>query len=268
MSFAQIDEKRTAGNKSTFRKTEYIDLPEGQHIIRVLESSATKVYVHYMGFAYVKCLGDECPICQNNKKILFESPEDYRDQKGWKPRTSRFYVNVLDKTKAKICPTCGAEYKNLNLATCSKDNTILPEAAPLNKVKVLAKGSGLFEELEIMSNTTRNEQDEVVDIRTYDFLLNVSGRGKDTKTTPVPRYIPGREDMTVLEGENQLFDLSKTTPTLTADEMLDVFNGASLKDIFAVRRATKEAEKVAQEPVGDSVLMSDINAAVDDIFKS
>jgi hypothetical protein len=62
----------------------------------------------------------------------------------------------------------------------------------------------------------------------------------------------------------ELFDLSNSVPELTRPELVDMLNGASIKDIFALRRATKAVDTASP----DSVLMADIQASVDEIFKS
>lgn len=255
-----IDEKGD-GKKSKFKKTEFIQLGQGEHVIRLLEPVEVKKYAHYVNYAWLKCLEESCPVCDNNRKILYEHPEDFRDVKGWNPKRARYFINVLDKTKTKICPDCGEEVKGL-APTCPACGTVLGEAKPLNKVKVLSRGPTLFEDLKVMSRTVRNEADEAIDIRTYDFALVVKGEGRDTVITVVPKYI-GKSVFEDLEGK-ELFDLSNVMITLTAPEMLDVFNGASVKDIFAVRKATK----ALQESAGVSTEIRDeLEVAVGEIFK-
>lgn len=266
MSFAQADERKSRNTDSKFRKTHYMSLGEGQHVVHILENPAKKFYVHFVGFSYVKCLGDDCPICENNKKLMFEHPKDFRNQKTWKPRSERFYVNVLDKTKARYCESCDVDYKDLAVTHCSKCNSALPEPAPLNKIRVLAKGTTLFvDTLDLLSNTVRREDDSIVDITNYDWTIVVRGTEKDTITTASPRY-NGQEVAPDLQGQ-ELYDLGNAVPELSREEMVDLLNGASLKDIFALRRATKEAGKV-KETAPDAVLMGDIQASVDEIFKS
>lgn len=263
---ATIDDvKPNKGNSPKFRKTEYLSLTPGEHKIRILEPMETKTYTHYVGWSYLKCLGDDCPLCENNKKIMYEHPEDYNTVKGWTPRRARFSINVFDKTPTKVCPKEGKEHP-ADAFNCSVCGTALPEAAPLNKVKVLSSGKDLFEDLKIQSKSIRDEQDERIDIRKYDFLLTVVGVGRDREIHTTPRWFPGKENFEEI-GDQQLFDLENATITVNREEMLDVFNGASIKDVFTLRRAKKELEK-DDFLKGDKNVEKEIGDAVDEIFKS
>lgn len=217
--------------RKEFRKTQYLMLKPGKYTIRILDEVETKVYGHwFMGRGWLECLGDECPVCQNNKKILFEHPEDYRDVDGWNPRRARFFLNVFDKA----------------------DNT----------VKVLGSGPQLIEDLKVMSQSVRTEQDERVDHRMYDWELTVRGEGRDKEVTPAYRYF-GKETKIDYNPEDK-FDLSNCMIKVSAEEMLDVFNGASLKDVFAMRKAKKQSQ--ADAVISD--ISADIQDAVDEVFKS
>jgi hypothetical protein len=231
-NFADIDEKSTG--KSKFVKIEYLRLEPGQYTVRILEEQATKKYAHFVNFSSVECLGKECPVCANNKRTLYEHPEDYREVKGWSPKRERFWVNVLDKTGE----------------------------TPV--VKVLSGGPNLFDDFKLMSRATRTDGDDVVDIRAYDWTLMVSGSGRDREVTPVPQY-RGKNDPISLEGL-ELFDLSNCLPNITAEEMVDFINGASLKDIFTLRRATSEVLEKTSDSSSD--LEKEIQASVDAIFKA
>lgn len=224
-----LDERK----ESKFKKTEWLTLT-GEITIRILDSMETKVYGHYfMGRGWVECLGDECPICQNNKKILYEHPEDYQKVQGWNARRARYFLNVLDRADG--------------------------------KVKVLGCGPRLIEDLKVMSKAVRNEQDERIDIRNYDWLLLTSGEGRDKKTLPQPKFF-GKETTEQVE-EGALYDLNNLMVKLTPDEMLDVANGASLKDVFALRRASKQAKEDEFGGISEEVA-SQINDAVDSMFNA
>lgn len=220
-------------NDSKFRKTAYLSLKPGEYVIRILDSSETRKEAHFLNSirSYVECLGDECLICQNNKRILYEYPEEYRDQKDWCPRRPRFYLNVLDRSDG--------------------------------LVKVLSCGPRLIEDLKTMSRAVRNEQDERIDIRNYDWSLTVQGEGREKDITPIHKYY-GKETEPEI-GEQTLYDLDGCLVRLEADEMLDAFNGSSVKDIFALRRAKKEVLNSEFGPTED--LQNEINAAVDELFK-
>ncbi len=210
-------------------------LSGGEYIVRILDSVETKKYAHFVGRGWLECLDEECPICQNNRRILYENPEDYRTVEGWCPRRPRFYLNVLDRAD--------------------------------NKVKVLSCGPRLIEDLKVMSKAIRNESDERIDIRNYDWSLTVKGSGRDKEIIPSHRFF-GKETEVDLQGQT-LYDLDKCIITLTPSEMLDVFNGVGLKDVFAMRRAKKELttdDLVTEDDV--DALNDEIQASVDKIFKT
>lgn len=224
-----IDEN--AGRKE-FRKTQYLTLKPGKYTIRILDSMETKIYGHYfVGRGWVACLGEECPVCQNNKKIMYEHPqEEFNKIAGWNPRRARYFLNILDKA----------------------DST----------VKVLGCGPQLIEDLKVMSQSIRNEADERIDIRHYDWDLIVKGEGREKEITPSHKFF-GKET-TVEYNPDDLYDLDKCMIKLVPDEVLDVFNGASLKDVFALRKAKKETSK---EETVDNDIQAEISSQIDEIFK-
>lgn len=256
-----IEKREERVNNPKYRKTEFLKLDEGERTVRIIEPRETRHYAHYIGWAYIKCLGDECPICQNNKKILYEHPEDYRDVKGWNPRRDRYYINVMDLTKAKVCPKCETE-GSVEQDLCPACGTVLGDAQPLNKIKVLSGSSKLFEDLKVLSKTVKDDDDNRVDIRTYNWLLLTRGKGRDKVTTPNPRYNPAKAGILEFNAED-LFDLENAVITLTPEEMLDVYNGAPLKDIFAVRRANKKQDEEKISLTDDAELEESLNS----IFK-
>ena len=260
---ATVDDEMERKGNSRFKKTEYLVLDPGEHRIRILEPVETRKYTHYIGYSYIECLGDECPICQNNKKLMYEYPDTFRDQEGWTPRRPRFYINVLDKTPTRICPKCGTEKKDGTLL-CPACNTALNEPVPLNKVKVLSAGKELMEDLKIQSMSVRSENDERIDIRTYDWTVTVRGKGRDKKYNVAHRWFPGKEYYEEL-GDQKLFDLENVVIKLGPEEMLDLFNGASLKDIFAMRRAKKEVVDKT-DLSGTEDVRAKIAESVDELF--
>lgn len=241
-----IDERE---DKPRYRKIEFMNLDAGEHRFRILEPMETKKYTHYIGFSYVECLGDECPICQNNKKILYEHPEDYRDQEGWFPRNQRFYINVLDKSSV------------------SDDGVLSAGLPPLNKVKVLSMGSRLLEDLKVQSKSVRNKQDERIDIRMYDWIAEVKGAKTNKTVNVVHKWWPGEEALEDI-GDQELFDLSEVAVKLTPDEMLDVaFRGAKLKDIFVMRRAKKQLAQ-SDFPSLSASVTDEMNGDMNKLFKA
>lgn len=260
--FGSMIEDKQENKQLLYRKIKYLKLDEGEHTIRILDSREERSYTHYMGFAYVRCLGDECPICQNNKKILFEHPTDYSSVKGWLPRRDRYYINVMDRTPTKVCEKCKTE-AGVNLTLCPACSSPLGQAAPLNEIKVLSGSKDLFADLKVLSNTVRDENDVRIDIRTYDWLVIVRGKGREKAITVSPKYLPNKAGFLDFNQED-LYNLQEALVTLTPSEMLDVANGAALKDIFALRRASKKSQDVEAELSG--AVSDEIAAAAESLF--
>lgn len=235
MSFTPIPE-----NKSTFstRKTEYLALVPGNTVIRILDPDYFSVETHFINRTSVECLGDECPICKNNRKIILENPETFRDISGYSPRSRRYFVNVYDKTPAKVCPQCGAEIKQ-DIPTCPSCNTIITavERKPLDKVKVLAKGKQLFEQLIALEQVIVDETGTPRGLTNFDITLVTAGAGKTATCTPI---FTGNVGAPVFVEKPDLFDLHNAVIKLSEDELHDFQSGVSLKDIFAARRLGKE----------------------------
>lgn len=252
MSFAKIVHPEQ--NKSNFKKIEYLELVQGTNPIRILNAEAKDIDIHYLNRAYIRCLGEDCPICKNNKKIILENPANWKSVAGYCQKSKRYYVNVLDRAMARICPKCQAEVKNLGAAACPECKTMIGNEpiVQLNKVKVLSKGVQLFEQLEAISVSVLDREHNKLPITGYDMMLSVSGVGKDTKTTPIPN--PMADDV-VEVNESDLFDLDKTVVTLTVEQIADFQRGISLSDIFKTQRlGSQETDtKVMDVAVDDNI---------------
>lgn len=255
MSFANTE--KPTSNFEPKKKTEYMQVKAGAHLIRILEESALDFWTHYLGRVSVKCLEENCPICKQNQEIIMHYPETFREMDGYRPRVRRYYVNVLDKTPAKVCTKCETEYKNLGKDVC-ECGEVLPQASPLNKVKVLSKGVSVFGDLEDINNAIKDNNGEVVGLNHYDITLMVSGSGRDTKVTCIPD--PSKNEP-VSEGL-ELFDLSGVLIELEPDEMLKLQSGVSLKDIFTARKVELEVD----EPVVSEEVAEQIKSKVDQLF--
>jgi hypothetical protein len=242
MSFVDKEINREF-KKGDYKKTEFMQLGQGAHTIRILEDQAKTLPTHFFmhSKASVLCLEDECPICKNNKDLIRQYPDNFRDQPGYNKINYRFFVNVLDKTPAKV-GSDGKEYKDLRLTISPSNGEVLPPATPLNKVKVLSKGITLRDDLGSIENAIQDAEGNPVGLKNFDIVLMVSGTGRDTKITPVPRT---EANQPVPEGL-ELFDLEKVTIKLTPPEMLDLQRGIGLKDIFAARKA-QQVEFVPEE---------------------
>lgn len=260
MPFADIEIKFNKG-ENTFKRTEFMELKQGVHVIRVLQEQAKTLPTHFFNAAKasVLCLGESCPICATNKHLILEYPNNFRDQPSYIKVNYRFFVNVLDKTPAKVCTKCGIEYKNLAATVCNC-GTVLPQAAPLNKVKMLSKGLTLRDDLDSIDRAILSPEGEPIGLTHYDIILMVSGTGRETKITPVPKTDSTEPvDLSTLE----LFDINKAVIELTPEELLDLQRGISLKDIFSARKTEK---LTTVEPVVNQEELNKINDAVNTLF--
>lgn len=218
---------------SEFKKNEFIKLPKGTNTIRILDDDYVTHVTHYLqGKATIECLGKaECPICLNNKRIIVENPETFRSISGYIPQRILHYVNVLDRTPAKICPQCQEEVKAYDGKfpnTCSQGHFVANvDPAPLNKVKILNKGNELFDKFLLM-------QKKYGDITKFDIELDAYD--KNDKKTPNATAVREQNDVVEVPAEDK-FDLTNIVPVLTADEVTDLLKGISLKDIYNARKS-------------------------------
>jgi hypothetical protein len=258
-SFIDREVKFNKGGDSNFKRTEFMQVGQGAHTIRILQPQVKTLPTHYFEHskASVLCLEDECPICANNKKLYMQFGKEANKQPGYNRTNWRFFVNVLDKTPARVCSKCGKEYKDTRNTICTCGE-VLGEVKNLNKVKVLSKGLMLRDDLGSVNDAIKDNGGNPIGLVNYDITLMVSGAGRDTKITPVPRTDLNEP---VPEGL-ELFDLEKAVITLDANEMLDLFNGHSLKDIFAARKK----EEISVESAVDQETIDKVNSAVEKLF--
>lgn len=260
MSFADTTINR--GYKSDRKKNEFMQVGQGAHTIRILQSQAKTYPTHFFKntFSTVLCLEDECPICNNNRSLWQQFDKEAKKQAGYNAKQYRFYVNVLDKTPAKTCTKCGVEFKDLRNTICTKCGEVLPaEAKPLNKVRILNKGLKLRDELDSIDKAIQQPNGEPVGLTNYDMVLMVSGTGTDTKVTPVPKTDANEPIPEGLE----LFDLENVIVKLEPAEMLDLQRGVALKDIFAAR---KKEQEVSVDPIVSQETLDQVNYAVNKLF--
>lgn len=241
---------------SNFKKTLFLTVVEKQNaIVRLLSpDDHVKQYVHYVNKTSVACLGDTCPLCMNNRRLMMENPENYKNMSGWYPNTKRYYLNVLDRTVVKVCPKCQAENKKIDgrfAPTCFACNTFIvnePEEAS-NKVKVFNFGVRVAEKLNAMM--VHPVDGSAVDISKFDIGLIATGTGTGKEINLVP--IKERADEIEISPDD-LYDLESVVIRLEPGEMLKLTQGISLKDIFAARRKDDDV------PEGSDDLLSKLAA--------
>jgi hypothetical protein len=257
-----------SSNKGNFKKTEYLKLTPGTHIIRIIQDTGRKYYHHWMGSG-VECLGDDCPQCKLNRQIMDDIGGDFETSykqakkvEGFIPRQPRGAVNVLDRTPIKVCPNCGHENRpisNVHPAVCSEcaQSILNIEPKVTNKIKVFSRAATVFEQIDDLDKSVLDENKEPIGVRNFDIALHVVGN----QTVPVPT--DNRD--TVEFNEEDLFDLDFVVLRLTEEEMEKRMKGVSFSEIFKARNATKEVEteSVVQ---ADEEKVAEIQSEISDLF--
>ena len=269
MSFYEATEKKSFTER---RKTEFMQLTDGSHFVRILNPTAKKYFQHWIGGG-IECLGDECPQCAQNKQILAELMPKYDNNnreafkaatkvQGFNWRQERGAVNVLDRTPAKVCPQCEKEIKAIDDVfppSCPSCGNFIQkaDAKPLNKVKVFSRAGSVFEKIALQEATKLDENGEEIGLMNFDLELIVSGNNT----------IPRKTDKTdtVEVPEEELFDLDNVVIKLTPEEMVQKMRGVSLRDIFTARRVTAEPEEEETKEVSPEAL-ADIQSKIDELF--
>ena len=159
--------------KPQIKKTQFLKLGQGiPTTFRILDREHLD-YTHYVNGTTVLCLGDDCPLCLNNKRLFVEMPKSFKNDSSFSPRTKRYSVNVLDKTMVKKCK-CGLEYSDLATVNCSCGQIITTSPEPSNTVKVLSRGASLFNQLVAINDAVLDESGERVGIDKFDISLALS----------------------------------------------------------------------------------------------
>jgi len=240
--------------KKTFDKINFLYFEPGQHIIRIL-GNPRKFYTHYLNNQKisVKCLGEECPICQNNKKLIAEYPKTFREIPGYASRSTRHYFNCLDRTEVKVCPECGEEVKKEMSgkypAVCKNGHLVVDVPATASgKVKVASISETNALEINSHVKSILGEDGSELGINAFDFLFMVTKSGGKKNTSPLP--LKDHNDV-VEVAEELLYDLETAPLTLSPQEILSLLQGVSLRDIFLARGSSVIEEKA--ESVNEDV---------------
>lgn len=261
--------------KREFRKANYFTMELGTHYIRFLEPTekAAKIMQHFLPIGRgttIRCLGDDCPVCANNRVLIAENPEKkFKDIKGLNFASLYAHINVLDRTPVKVCPNCQHEVKadvNGNYPsvcpyciTPTKQTLIVDVAQTLsNKVKVISLSKSLATQIDTQEKGKLDEKKEVIPITSYDFEIFVVPNGD--KKLPAFKAHTERNDIVNVPDE-MLYNTEDSVMKLTSDEIISLLKGTQLRDIFAARRGTavsvtpitskEDVDKVVAELMGD-----------------
>lgn len=262
MSFFESQTKE----RTEFRKPAYMELTSGSHTIRILQTNAKGYFQHWLG-GPVECLGDDCPQCALNKKLLVDNNNDFNAAKkvtGFNWRQERAAVNVLDRTPVKICPQCSKEVKAIDdvfSAACPSCGHFIQKvpAKPLNVVKIFSRAASVFQKLDLFDKSTLDEDGEKIGLTNFDIELLVSGN------TTIPRKTSNMDE--VMVKEEALYDLDSVVMSLTPEEMAQRMRGVSFKDIFAARRAedVSEVEHTSTDEVEEKDVKA-VESLIDSLF--
>jgi hypothetical protein len=251
------------GNKKVFDKPEYLNYDIGFHNVRIL-GDLQPTFVHSFfrkNGGTVKCLGSECPICQNNKSIRDSYPDDYRQQPGYYAASLRHYANVYDRTNIKVCPKCGAENKadltEIFPAKCKSCGTFINEVEPTpsNKVKIANISDTNATYLVNIQNSVLGEDKEPLGLENFDVKFTVMMAG--SRKTILPSEGKNKDK---LELDVKLYDLSKAVIELSPEELQMFANGVSLRDIFLARKNENSYDAKAES------VLEEVEASVAELF--
>lgn len=250
--------------KSDFKKTLFVDM-NATSTVRILTANRLELYTHYVNRANVACLGDDCPVCANNKVLIMQFPETFKEESKYSPKRLLKLVNVLDKTLVRVCPKCQTENHANGQApsTCRCGEILTTTPTSSNKIKVLSSGVKLFDQLDAINNAILDTSGERIGLTGYDLTFLVSGTGKNKVITPITGQVSPAPEY----DEKDLFDLENVTIKLTPAEMVDLQRGVSLKDIFSARKASAKVEAVAENPLPKE-LIDAVQADVDALFNT
>lgn len=237
-------------NKTKFEKPNFLPFDLGQHRVRIL-GNPYKVWTHFLkGRATIRCLGSDCPICQNNKVLKAQNP-DAKNLPGYNSPSIRHYFNVLDRTPVKVCPSCGTENKMSAgttefLPMCKKCGSMIVQQPVVisNKVKVINISDTNAQQLVELQNTTLDESGEKVGLENFDIIFTSMKAGDRKNIFP-------QADKTANDKLEDLaefcYNLENIVISLEPDETKNLMSGVSLRDIFIARRGGTAVEELSAE---------------------
>jgi hypothetical protein len=238
---------RPEREKTLYPKINFMKFDYGQHLLRVI-GKPVALYSHYLRSSNlsIKCLGDDCPICQNNKKIFLEHPNDFREVKGYVPRQYRHYFNGLDRTLVKVCPNCQAENKRNSSGqfppTCTSCNAMITsiKESQANKVKLVNISDTNAKMLAVQAQSVLDTEGNILPLDSYDIMFTII---PGERKVILPQTVPANNDKVEVP-EDALYDLNRAVIILEPEEIISLLKGVALRDIFAARSTSKEEVEV------------------------
>jgi len=264
MSFADV---RTP---TLFKKSQFLRLDVGEHTLRILDETATAVDTHYVisrgGKATIRCLGDDCPICNINAQLKLEHPGTFRNAQGYSPISRRHSFNVLDRTDAKTCPKCQAVTKPRGgnfPSICPECGSFITDTkpAPINKIYLVTVSDTVAKDLNRISKLNRGADLEPLPINSYDIIISVEQGSKGREMTVMAQ--PQRND--VLDITEELFDPSTAITTLSKEEIIEFLRGVSIRDIFLSRNKKDDVASPASKK--EEAKLEEVSKDAEDMIK-
>lgn len=276
-------ERTTQGN---FKKNKWYSWATGYNFMRIL-GEPHFVATHRINGWEVKCLGDDCPVCQDNARLWTEFGREAPKHDGFLQTSRKAYFNVIDRTVGKICPNteCGVEVKKVRGAfptACPKCSTMLVSVEPqkLNIIRIVGVSAnpntvdkktgevtryGAFNKIVNVRSQILDENGDPRSFDTYDFCFNSVGEGMERRSEP---EVPETLNIEPVEyNVEDLFDLSRCYTTLTADEIQQARRGVQFRDIFAARKTAVSEEQLPWNNEVSEEAKAVAKANVDSLFE-
>jgi hypothetical protein len=234
--------------KKSYKKTNFLKLTDGRYLIRVLKQELKSYPTHFIkaGNFATLCLGNDCPICDHNRELMFKYAKEFYKQPDFMRISYRTPINILDRTTYKVCPNCNMEHKKVGKefpARCDCGTLLTSvEATVSNKVKLLNASDTLAKHLTSLEIETTDEEDNPIGIVNYDIVLVVDTSNKNDPVTPVAKTA----NNDVIEVDKENFNEGKGFFELNVNEIKDVLHGVSLRDILSSRTPVKEENEVSE----------------------
>jgi hypothetical protein len=228
----------------------------GVYRIRILEP-LKPLNTHYIRSQKISvvCLGDSCPVCASNMKLMAVDPQNYWKLPTYYPINYRYVCNVLDRTRVRICPECMTSnyyfllQKTGNKCTNCGMSLVSTELAPLNEIRIASFSETFRNQLKTAALSVMDAEGNIIPVNKYDInvTVTVSSNGKKT-ITPAPA-LDGIEDVEV--DTSQFIEHTKAALNFSADELVRILEGENFRDVFASRRANKESAFITSDFVLD-----------------
>lgn len=194
-------------NDNNNKEIKYFKPQNGMQIIRLLDQEPFTRWVHWIQSANkgkgvsIDCIGDGCPICADIKR---EKDAGVKNTKYNSRKTHS--INVFVK----------------------KQGTI-----DVNEAMVLEKGNNAFIPIKDAMAVCET-MGMGSDLRKVDLLMQISGKA-DKPNYSVNPLQPSYNQNTTPDGkpfdELEKYDCTALKPTLTADQIVELMNGASLDEV-------------------------------------